>query len=154
MRALAILGVMRQATSSPSSRRPLSLLSKFVLFVRIWFWFLAVHVRLRIDPLPVAVLRLRPRGPSRPPAVAPGRLGSIIARVLTVGGHEPRCLIKALVHYRLLTEQGEPALLVIGIPPSAPDHQAHAWIEINGIDVGPPPGGAGHLALARYPVSD
>ena len=28
---------------------------------------------------------------------------------------------------------------------------AHAWVELAGVDVGPPPGRNGHVELARYP---
>jgi Transglutaminase-like superfamily len=128
----------------------LSLISKGVIFLKIWFWFVAVHARLRMHPLPEAVQSLRPRvGGARYP-ISPRGLGKVIVRVLTVGGHTPRCLINALVHYRLLAEQGLPAVLVIGLEADARDHKAHAWVELDGVDVGPPPGQAGHVPLARY----
>jgi hypothetical protein len=50
----------------------------------------------------------------------------------------------------LLQEQGTPAELVIGLPADARDHLAHAWIEVNGVDVGPPPGRYGHSPIAKY----
>ena len=129
---------------------PLSLIAKGVIFFKIWFWFLAVHARLRMHPLPEAVQRLRPKLPGSRYPMSPRGLGTVIVRVLTVGGHTPRCLINALVHYRLLAEQGFPAVLVIGLEAEALDHTAHAWVELDGVDVGPPPGQAGHVALARY----
>jgi hypothetical protein len=68
-----------------------------------------------------------------------------------VGRHRPRCLINALVLFRLLREQGEAAILVIGLPEVATDERAHAWVEVDGRDVGPPPGGRGYRELARLP---
>jgi hypothetical protein len=70
--------------------------------------------------------------------------------VLRVGRYQPRCLITALVHYRMLAEQGQPAEMAIGLPATALSKDAHAWIEIGGTDVGPPPGRGHHLALAHY----
>jgi hypothetical protein len=53
--------------------------------------------------------------------------------------------------YRLLRAQGDPAELVIGLTelPESPD--AHAWIELDGRDIGPLPGRGHHRELARYP---
>lgn len=123
---------------------------KAQLLVRIWFWFLAVHVRLRLHPLPEAIARLRTVRRGDPLPIAPARLGAVIPSVLTLAGRRPRCLINALIHYRLLNEQGEAPEIVIGLPDQAEDHLAHAWVELAGIDVGPPPGRAGHVPLARY----
>lgn len=147
----------RPATSA-TAPRPLAarrwpvlpLISKAIIFVKIWFWFLAVHARLRMHPLPEAIQKLRPRAGSARYPIKPRGLGVVILRVLTVRGHQPRCLINALVHYRLLAEQGLPAEIVIGLEADALDHKAHAWVELGGVDVGPPPGQAGHIALARY----
>jgi hypothetical protein len=52
--------------------------------------------------------------------------------------------------FRLLHEQGDEAELVIGLPAAAATKDAHAWVEINGVDVGPPPGRGSHEVLARY----
>jgi hypothetical protein len=68
----------------------------------------------------------------------------------TRGPFRPRCLSLALVHYRLLTEQGLEPALVIGLPEGSASKDAHAWVEVSGIDVGPPPGGGGRTPLARY----
>jgi hypothetical protein len=54
------------------------------------------------------------------------------------------------VLYRLLREQGDAAVLVVGLPEAAINKDAHAWVELNGIDVGPPPGRAGHEPMARF----
>jgi hypothetical protein len=59
-------------------------------------------------------------------------------------------LFSALVLYRLLRAQGDRAELVIGLPSDARTKDAHAWVELDGVDVGPPPGRSGHLELTRY----
>jgi Transglutaminase-like superfamily len=118
--------------------------------LRAWVLRPAVHVGLRRRPLPELVRRM-----GEPPAPAvrrhpPRRLGRVVGRALTIGSHEPRCLIAALVLYRLLRAQGEPAELVIGLPPDATGEDAHAWVEVGGIDVGPFPGRRTHVELARF----
>jgi hypothetical protein len=40
---------------------------------------------------------------------------------------------------------------VIGLPSSPTDKDAHAWVEVRGIDIGPAPGRLGHAELVRYP---
>jgi len=54
------------------------------------------------------------------------------------------------VLYRLLREQGDAAELVIGLPKNPADKSAHAWVELDGVDVGPPPGRNGHEQMARF----
>jgi hypothetical protein len=105
---------------------------------------------LRRDPLPAAVERLRAESPTDLVSVHPVRLGRIVRRVLRLGPIKPRCLTASLVLYQLLRGQGEQAQLVIGLPRTPVDKRAHAWVEIEGVDVGPPPGRAGHVELARY----
>ena len=43
------------------------------------------------------------------------------------------------------------ALAMGSLPGEARDQTAHAWVELNGRDVGPPPGRNGHAELARFP---
>jgi hypothetical protein len=74
-----------------------------------------------------------------------------VDRTLRIGRRRPRCLINALVLFRLLRADGQPAELVIGLVADAPDHEAHAWVELDGVDVGPPPGSGRHIPMARYP---
>lgn len=80
----------------------------------------------------------------------PGRLSRAVNRSLRLGSRRPRCLVSSLVLYRLLREQGDAPELVIGLPSEARDHAAHAWVELGGRDIGPPPGRDGHSAIARY----
>lgn len=120
------------------------------LAIRTWIWFLFVAWRLRREALPDLVKRVGAVDPHSGPRVEPVRLGRIVWRLLHVGPWRPRCLLQALVLYRLLRAQGERAELVIGLPREPKDKDAHAWVELDGRDVGPPPGKAGHEELARY----
>jgi Transglutaminase-like superfamily len=125
---------------------------KVSLVPRVLVSFLIVHVTLRRQTLPHAVEELgRPR---RRPSyyVPPKRLGKVTVRVLWVGPRKPRCLFSALVLYRLMRAQGDDAQLVIGLPQDARTKDAHAWVELEGIDVGPPPGRSGHVELTRYGI--
>ena len=45
-----------------------------------------------------------------------------------------------LQHMGAEVQQGDPAVLAIGLPEGARDHTAHAWVEVDGADVGPRPG--------------
>ena len=124
---------------------------KVVLAARIWALAVYVHLATRRRPLPQVVASLARRGESRRrTGVNPVRLGTIVTRVLTFRGTPPRCLIAALVAFRLNRAEGHGVEIVIGLPSRPIDKDAHAWLEINGRDVGPPPGQFGHLELARY----
>jgi hypothetical protein len=133
-----------------SDQPRLSLREKVRLATRVWVRFALVSIRVRRQPLPRLVARLTAvdGGPPRrhhPPAT----LARAVDRSLRIGTHRPRCLINALVLYRLLREQGDQVELVIGLPEQAEDERAHAWVELEGRDVGPPPGRAGHSEMAR-----
>jgi hypothetical protein len=130
--------------------RQLSLRSKVGLAVRIWGRFLSTVVGAKQEPLPRFVKRLGGTKPSRQARIEPRRLGQAVERVLRLGPWRPRCLFTSLVLYRLLLEQGERPSLVIGLPRLPRDKDAHAWVEIDGVDVGPPPGRSHHEELARY----
>jgi hypothetical protein len=73
-----------------------------------------------------------------------------VHKTLRIGPYRPRCLTRSLVLFRLLRQQGDPAELVLGLPAVARDHNAHAWVELDGGDVGPPPGKGEHVEIARY----
>jgi hypothetical protein len=128
----------------------LSLREKVTLALRVWMWFARVTVRVRRQPLPRLVAQLSAVGDGTPRRrYGPPTLARAVDRSLRVGTHRPRCLLNALVLYRLLREEGDPVELVIGLPEQAEDERAHAWVELDGRDVGPPPGQAGHLEMAR-----
>jgi hypothetical protein len=133
---------------SRSGRLPLA--TKAQLAARIGGTFLLVHWRLRRDPLPRVVESFAATDHERPPRVEARRLSRIVYGTLHLGPLRPRCLVNALVLFRLLRAQGDPAELVIGLPHDARDHEAHAWVEVERIDVGPPPGKGTHEELARY----
>lgn len=133
-----------------ADRQPLPLLAKGRLVLRIWLAFLLVQIRLQREPLPELIARLRDPGRPDRRRYPPARLSRAVHKSLRLGERRPRCLVTALVLFRLLREQGDPAELVIGLPPDAPNHEAHAWVELRGADVGPPPGRGNHSAMARF----
>jgi hypothetical protein len=112
--------------------------------------FVVVHVRLRRSRLPEVVSSLNQIDAHRGFRADPHRLGHIVYRLLRFGNRHARCLVNSLVLLRLLREQGDAPVLVIGLPESAEDVSAHAWIELDGNDVGPPPGRGNHQELTRY----
>jgi hypothetical protein len=133
-----------------SARGSLPLSTKARLAVRIGATFLLVHWRLRRVPLPAVVKSFGESGDTAHAKVEARRLSRIVHGTLHVGPLRPRCLINALVLFRLLRAQGDPAELVIGLPSEPRDKDAHAWVELDQIDVGPPPGKGAHEELARF----
>lgn len=128
----------------------ISLREKARLAMRVWARFVLVSIRVRREPLPQLVAQLSAVG-SEPPRRRhrPSTLARAVDRSLRIGDHRPRCLINALVLFTLLREQGDDVELVIGLPGRPADERAHAWVELHGRDVGPPPGRAGHEEMAR-----
>ena len=125
-------------------------MGKVGLATEIWVAYLRIVVLLRRRPLhDVAEALNKPRGRARSVEVAP-RYSRAIHRVLKIGNKRPRCLPSALVLFRLLNKRGLPAELVVGLPSSPLSHIAHAWVELDGRDVGPPPGRHDHEGIARY----
>ena len=128
----------------------MSLAGKVRLVARIWGTYAAVRLALRRYPLPEAVARLgADTGRSRQPSTL---LSRAVSRALRIGPWTPTCLTRSLVLYRLLRMQGAPAQVIIGLPSHANEWDAHAWVELDGEDVGPTPGRHGHQELVRYPV--
>ncbi len=130
--------------------RPLSWPTRLRLALRVWRWLAIVRLGLSRHPLPELVASL-----GHPPRLARDRhpvrrLSRAVDRSLGFAGGQATCLVRALVLYRLLREQGDPAEVVIGLPPRAPQPRAHAWVELGGLDVGPPPGRGDHVPLARF----
>jgi Transglutaminase-like superfamily len=127
----------------------LSLTARVKLALRIWRSYAGIRRSLKSTPLAGLTRQLgaaRATKRHHPPEL----LGYAVGRCLRIGDHQVRCLIGSLVLYRLLREQGDEAVLVIGLPPNAVDQTAHAWVELDGRDVGPPPGRGRHVALARF----
>jgi hypothetical protein len=135
--------------TSRASESHFGFTAKAGLAVRVWRSFVLVRIRAGRKPLPLFAHELG-RTTVRTHRYAPSLLSRAVHRSLHLGPYRPRCLFNALVLYRLLREQGDDAELVIGLPPEAPDQTAHAWVELDGRDVGPPPGKVGHTAIARF----
>jgi Transglutaminase-like superfamily len=131
------------------SEAPLALRAKAGLALRIWSLYPRVVVGLRREPLPAFIARLGEVERRRTP-LSPDRLARAVDRSLRLGERQPRCLVSAAVLYRLLHEQGDRAELVVGLPQTPADKEAHAWVELGGVDVGPPPGRGTHEELARF----
>jgi hypothetical protein len=129
----------------------LGTLARAALAGRIWAAFVRARILTRGGGLPNAVRRLGDDTRIPPYRIEPRRFGTIVARVLRVGPWRARCLWTTLVLYRLLRAQGDDAQVVIGLPLEPTDTEAHAWVEMAGEDVGPPPGRGRHQELARYP---
>ena len=120
------------------------------LALRVYRAFLRVAPRVHRRPLPdlVAMLGVAPKSLAAPAPVA--RISRAVDRCLVFAPIRPRCITLSLVMYRLLVEQGARPELVIGLEPDASNHRAHAWVELDGRDVGPPPGRSGHEPMGRF----
>lgn len=129
---------------------PLTPLGKVVLVGRIWWCFADSYLQVRHHPLPELMQRLQQETSRGRQALDAKRLGRIVQRALGVGPWQARCLWTSLVLYKLLRAQGDDPQLVIGLPREPKDKDAHAWVEIDGRDVGPPPGASNHEELTRY----
>jgi hypothetical protein len=132
---------------------PLKPPAKARLALRVWARYLSIRPRIRRTPIPRLAEALADGGrtATRRERMPPQRLSRAVERSLHIGPWRPRCLANALVLYRLLREQGDDAQLVIGLPADAATHEAHAWVELGGLDLGPAPGRSGHEPLARFP---
>ena len=130
---------------------PLGFFAKLALAGRIVTLWARVLMGLHRYSLPALLKRLGRVGSPSIHSFSPDRLSRAVDRVLQLGPFQPRCIIRALVLYRLLRGQNTPGDLVIGLPDTATDHLAHAWIEIDGVDIGPRPGRGNHRELVRYP---
>jgi Transglutaminase-like superfamily len=130
---------------------PLSPAAKAALSARILRRYALVRARLFREPLPALASRLgkkREQAGGRHHSAA--RLSRAVDRTLRLGSRRPSCLASSLVLYSLLREQGDAAELAIGLRERPTDKTAHAWVELDGVDVGPPPGSHGHVALAHF----
>lgn len=127
----------------------LSPVRKTVLAARIVILGAIAERKLDRRPLPELVASWATPSPSGRPQgrISPYGLGRVVARVL---GERRRCVVQSLVLHRLLVAQGDRPELIVGIPGAAENHNAHAWVELDGVEVGPPPGSSGHLEMARF----
>ena len=123
--------------------------AKVRLALRVWRSYVRVRRGLRHPPLPAFIQELGST-PARARGYPPALLSLAVQRSLRLGPLRPRCLTSSLVLYRLLREQGDRAEVVIGLAHDARDHAAHAWVELDDRDVGPPPGRSNHAPIARF----
>jgi hypothetical protein len=123
---------------------------KLGLAARIWYRYILVRALLPRQPLPRVVGRFARRPPRHRQRLSPVLLSRAVYRALRLGSRRPTCLVSSLVLFRLLREQGERAELVIGLPRVAKSKDAHAWVEVDSVDVGPPPGRGSHRPMARF----
>lgn len=124
---------------------------KLLLIGRMWWWFVWSAVQLRRKPLPLVASSVTARRPDQEPTGwPPRRTARAVDRALRIGWWRPRCLFRALVVLALVSADGWRAELVIGLPDEPEDKEAHAWVEIGGVDIGPMPGRGGHVELTRY----
>jgi hypothetical protein len=126
------------------------LTNRAALAARIWYWYFRIRLRLRKRDLVHVVESLGRPGRAAPCPIEPRRLGRIVDRSLPFRLSRATCLARSLILYRLLRGQGLEPQLVIGLRHRSTTHEAHAWIEVDGKDVGPPPGGRHFVPLARY----
>ena len=123
--------------------------AKLLWAVRVYWTWLTVLLRINRIPLPDLVKKMK--GQSRVSLPwSPQRTVANVARLLRIRDPGARCLVASLVGLRMLSRMGREAELVIGLPSDPVDHSAHAWLEIDGRDIGPPPGGTGYVEIARY----
>jgi hypothetical protein len=133
-----------------TGRSQLGHVAKARLWLKIVGWYLIVRIRTGREPLPRLAARIGDVGAAHSDRMPPRQLAWAVDRTLHLGRLRPRCIFNALVLYRLLREQGDAAELVIGLPKNPADKAAHAWVELDGVDVGPPPGQNGHDPMARF----
>jgi Transglutaminase-like superfamily len=130
---------------------PLSPAAKAALAARILRRYAVVRARLFREPLPALASRLgggsEQAGRRRHSAA---QLSRAVDRTLRLGSRRPSCLVSSLVLYSLLREQGDAAEVAVGLRERPTDKTAHAWVEVDGVDIGPPPGSRGHVALAHF----
>ena len=129
---------------------PPSRWAKALLAARILLTYTGVRAQVGRTALPDLVGRLGPVSTAQHRRYPAAWLGTAVNRALRYVSRDPTCLWRSLVLFRLLRAQGDRAVLVIGLPDKPVDQRAHAWIELDGRDVGPPPGRGDHVELARY----
>jgi hypothetical protein len=127
----------------------LSLVSKISLGIRIWIMAGIAWWRMKGIPLPDLVVSWSSTTPISDTR-RPQDLSRIVDRVLTVGGWQPRCIVRAMVLYRLLSRRGHEPALVIGMSKEPQSKNTHAWVELAGRDLGPRPGKGQLTGLATF----
>lgn len=112
---------------------------KIVLAIRIWALAGLAWWRMKREPLPELVMSWSTTSTTSD-SRSPHRVSHVVDRVLSIGRWQPRCIIRALIVYRLVSERGYKPNLVIGMPIESDTKDTHAWVELAGKDMGPWPG--------------
>lgn len=130
-----------------------SLFFKARIAVHVWTWMARIFVARRRLPLQALVdeLWVKTKHDGRFDEIPPRHLGGMVYDALTIRGRGPRCLSLALVLFAIMRERGLDPSLVIGLPDGSQSTDAHAWVELDGADIGPPPGRGPNVELVRYP---
>lgn len=123
---------------------------KLRLSLRIVRLFVRTAVLLRRRPLSQLVPELAAQSHRRPSPCDPAHLDRAVTRTLDIVPARARCLHRTLVMYVLLQEHGMDADVVIGVKPGGGTNRAHSWLEWRGNVLGPFPGRADHVEIARY----
>jgi hypothetical protein len=141
----------RRRVARPVRRtRVKAVAEKVRTLVAVWLRYVKIRRLLRRHRLAEVTQRLAGPGKAWSSRNVAG-MSHAVDRALLGPAGPIRCLPRALVLYSLLREHSVAAELVIGVEPSSRSHEAHAWVEVGGRDVGPRPGRMGRAELARYP---
>ena len=127
----------------------LSFANKISVGLQVWLLAVIAWWRMKRVPLPDLMVSWSSATPVTD-ARQPEDLSRIVDRVLRVGGWEPRCIVRAMVLYRLLVQRGNEPALVIGLPNEARSKDTHAWVELDGRDLGPRPGRGQLVTFATF----
>ena len=88
-------------------------------------------------PLPAVLARLTPRGSrAAPRELAEETIASVERAVERLRVLPDTCLYRALARYAVLRRAGHAARFVMGLDPTRPDIEGHAWVELDGEPVG------------------
>lgn len=111
--------------------------------LRAWGWIWASRAGLRIFGLARTLHAWR--RPARPGAAWPAA-----ARWIGIAGRRcpggDNCLVRSLALLGLLRDAGIAAELRVGVGPTAPPLDAHAWVEVDGVPVNDAPDVAARYA--------
>lgn len=125
------------ALADPSAAwRPLAPHRKALLALEILTAYARVRTALMRSDFQATLERIRSREQPAPrhgraEFVSGLRLGRAVSRTLVLLPTDSRCLMRSLVLTELLVRRGIASSLVIGVR-SAPDFEAHAWVECAG----------------------
>ncbi len=123
-----------------------------VLFIQAWLALLVVDMGVRWFSLPrlqslLAGLTRFPRRSSLHPTPSPKETAIIVDLAARHHLHVMTCLRRALALQWLLRRHGVETALRIGVRKDDRDLEAHAWVEHDGVNLGPDVGTAGRFEV-------